>query len=189
MHQPLLIKNILMHARRTFPATEIVSRTDEESTKTHSIEEIGKRAAQLSHALIALKIKTGDRVATLAWNDHRHLELYYAVSGIGAVCHTINPRLPQKQLGYIIEHANDALIFVDEGLVGLLDAVLRLIKNRPKIIVLADAGVPLPLSSSGAELLNYEEMIANYEVNFINLSVKNFINNYEKIKKNKRETK
>ena len=166
MHQPLLIKNILMHARRTFPATEIVSRTDEESTKTYSIEEIGKRAAQLSHALIALKIKTGDRVATLAWNDHRHLELYYAVSGIGAVCHTINPRLPQKQLGYIIEHANDALIFVDEGLVGLLDAVLCLIKNRPKIIVLADAGVPLPLSSSGAELLNYEEMIANYEVNF-----------------------
>ena len=59
MHQPLLIKNILMHARRTFPATEIVSRTDEESTKTHSIEEIGRRAAQRSHALIARKIKTG----------------------------------------------------------------------------------------------------------------------------------
>ena len=140
MHQPLLIKNILMHARRTFPATEIVSRTDEESTKTHSIEEIGRRAAQLSHALIALKIKTGDRVATLAWNHHRHLELYYAVSGIGAACHTINPRLPQKQLGYIIEHANDALIFVDEGLVALLDAVLGLIKNRPKSSFLLTQG-------------------------------------------------
>ena len=65
MHQPLLIKNILMHARRTFPATEIVSRTDEKSTKTHSIEEIGRRAAQLSHTLIALKIKTGGIISLI----------------------------------------------------------------------------------------------------------------------------
>ena len=120
MHQPLLIKNILVHARRTFPATEIISALAKNLQRPIPSRKLGTRSATVSRTH-RTKNKTGDRVATLAWNDHRHLELYYAVSGIGAVCHTINPRLPQKQLGYIIEHANDALIFVDEGLVGLLE--------------------------------------------------------------------
>lgn len=166
MHQPLLIKNILAHSQMAFPTTKIVSRTGDNSVQSHSIGDIARRSAQLAHALDALNVQAGDRVATLAWNDHRHLELYYAVSGIGAVCHTINPRLPQKQIAYVIEHAGDKLLFVDEGLAGLLEKVLPLVKNPPTIIVLAGTTSPLPPLNADADLLNYEVMIGDQADDF-----------------------
>ncbi len=119
MEKPLLVGSLLEHAEQFHPHQQVVSKMSDGRVVAHSYKELGRRTRQLANALLALGIKPGDRVATLAWNTHRHLELYYACAGIGAVCHTINPRLHPDQLTYIIEHAEDALLFFDVDLAGL----------------------------------------------------------------------
>src|SRR4051794_2515282 len=113
MHQPLLISNILIHADRHFGGTEIVSRRVDGDVHRYTYRECHRRARQLANALAALGVKQGERVATLAWNGYRHLEAYYAVSGSGAVLHTINPRLFAEQIVYIANHAEDQYLFFD----------------------------------------------------------------------------
>ena len=93
MKTPLLLSSILTHAARSFPDVEIVSRTPDKPDHRTNYAGLLRRSSQLANALTALGVKPGDRVATLAWNGYRHLELYYGVSGTGAVCHTVNPRL------------------------------------------------------------------------------------------------
>ena len=115
--QPLLISSLIVHADRHHGATEMVSRVAAGSgggaLHRYTIRDAHRRARQLANALERLGIAQGDRVATLAWNSHRHLEFYYAVSGMGAVCHTINPRLFHEQIVYIINHAEDKAVFYD----------------------------------------------------------------------------
>ena len=113
MKTPLLLSSILTHAARTFPDVEIVSRTPDMPDHRTNYAGLLKRSSQLANALTALGVKHGDRVATLAWNGTRHLELYYGISGIGAVCHTVNPRLFVEQIIYIINHAEDRFVFFD----------------------------------------------------------------------------
>ena len=91
-------------------------------TKT-GYRDLAGNAAQLAHALVRLGAKHGDRIATMAWNDRRHFELYYAISGIGAICHTVNPRLFPEQITYIIRHAADRWIFVDPMLLPVLENI------------------------------------------------------------------
>ena len=86
---PLLLSSILMHAARSFPDVEIVSRTPDKPDHITSYSGLLQRSSQLANALDSIGIKPGDRVATLAWNSYRHLELYFGISGMGAVCHTI----------------------------------------------------------------------------------------------------
>ena len=113
MSQPLLISSIIRHADRQFGKNEIVSRRVEGDIHRYTYSDCHKRARQMANALQKLGIKMGDRVATLAWNGYRHMELYYAVSGSGAVLHTINPRLFAEQIAYIANHAEDQYLFVD----------------------------------------------------------------------------
>ena len=93
MDTPLLISSILRHAERNFPEREIVSVTGDNPSHRYTYADCCRRTRQLANALGKLNLSDGDRVATIAWNDYRHLEIYYAAGGAGYVCHTINPRL------------------------------------------------------------------------------------------------
>jgi acyl-CoA synthetase (AMP-forming)/AMP-acid ligase II len=111
MDRPLLISSLLQHAEATHPNTEIVSRRCEGDIHRYTMKDAAKRARKVANLLSRLGINDGDRVATLAWNNYRHFELYYGISGYGAVLHTINPRLFAEQLVYIVNHAEDRFIF------------------------------------------------------------------------------
>src|SRR5262245_680707 len=120
MDWPLLVPSILRRAGQFFPEKEIVSRWADGTRHRMTYGELELRVHRLMNALRGLGIRQGDRVATLAWNSHRHLELYFAVPSIGAVLHTINFRLSREQLLYIINHAQDRLIFTDRSVAGTL---------------------------------------------------------------------
>lgn len=113
MHQPLRVGEILDYAADLYPDEGVVSATVEGGLHRATYPELRARVARLAHGLRAMGIGPGDRVATLAWNTHRHVELYYAIAGIGAVCHTINPRLSAEQFVYIANHAEDRALFFD----------------------------------------------------------------------------
>src|SRR6195952_5882279 len=124
MQTPLLLSSILTHAARSFPDVEIVSRTPDKPDHITSYSGLLQRSSRLANALDSIGIKPGDRVATLAWNSYRHLELYFGISGMGAVCHTINPRLFVDQIVYIINHAEDRFIFFDSTFVDLVKQLM-----------------------------------------------------------------
>ena len=113
MTQPLLISSQLEFAARFHRSVEIVTRTVEGPVVRTTWAGLADRVRQLANALTAAGIKPGDVVATLAWNTQRHLELYFAVSGMGAVLHTINPRLPPDQLAWIANDAGDVMLCFD----------------------------------------------------------------------------
>jgi acyl-CoA synthetase (AMP-forming)/AMP-acid ligase II len=123
MDQPLLISQQIEFAARFHSNVEVVTRTVEGPIVRTTWGEIGRRARQLASALEKLGVKRGDRVATIAWNTQRHLELYFAVSGMGAVLHTINPRLSPEQLHYVVDHAEDHVLFFDTTFGRLADLV------------------------------------------------------------------
>src|ERR1700761_1763812 len=123
MRMPLLISMLIEHASRHQGDTEIVSRRVEGDIHRTNWREVHGRAKRMANALVAMGIKPGDRVATIAWNGYRHLELYYAVSGIGAVLHTINPRLHPDQIAWIANHAEDRLVFFDATFWPIAQAV------------------------------------------------------------------
>ena len=128
-HQALLVSSLIDHACHNHPERDIVSRTSEGTIQRSTYASVGRRARQLANALIKLGVKPGDRVATLAWNGYRHMELYYAVAGIGAVLHTINPRLFPEQIEYIANHAEDQLLFFDIGFAGMVSELLPKMKT------------------------------------------------------------
>ena len=123
MDKPLLISSILDHAAKYHGGTEIVSRTVEGPLHRYTYADAAVRAKKLAQALRRLGIGDGDRVATLAWNGYRHFELYYGVSGMGAVCHMVNPRLFSGQISYILNHAEDKIVFADLTFVQLLEEI------------------------------------------------------------------
>ena len=122
--QPLLISSILRHAQTQHPDREIVSLTANEPRHRYTYAEAFARAGKLANALRRLGIERGDRIATLAWNDFRHFEIYYAVSCSGFVCHTVNPRLFEPQIAHIINHAADRWLFLDPAFVALIENML-----------------------------------------------------------------
>ena len=119
-HQALLVSSLIEHACHTHPDREIVSRTADGSLQRSTYGSVGRRSRQLANALLRLGVRPGMRVATLAWNGYRHMELYYAVAGIGAVLHTINPRLFPEQIDYIVNHADDQFLFFDASFAELV---------------------------------------------------------------------
>jgi acyl-CoA synthetase (AMP-forming)/AMP-acid ligase II len=157
MDEPLLISRQLTFAARFHGAIEVVSRTVEGPIHRGTYGSIARRAAQLAHALTRLGVKPGDRVATVAWNTHRHLELYFAVSGMGAVLHTINPRLPPDQLCYVINHAEDSLIFFDTTFARLAQLAAAKCPSVRGIVAMTDAA-HLPADPPGA--VDYEGLLA-----------------------------
>ena len=162
--QPLLISSLIAHADRHHGATEIVSRRGDGSLHRYTIRDAHARARRLAHALARLGVAPGDRVATLAWNNHRHLEFYYAVSGMGAVCHTINPRLFHDQIGYIINHAEDKAVFFD---LVCRDVVEKLRPLCPRVRHWVALDERAALSAVPADALCYEELLAAERDDFV----------------------
>jgi 3-(methylthio)propionyl---CoA ligase len=158
MHQPLLISNILAHADRHFGSTEIVSRRVEGDVHRYTYRACHRRSRQLANALAALGVKMGERVATLAWNGYRHMETYYAVSGSGAVLHTINPRLFAEQIVYIANHAEDQYLFFDLTFLPLVEAIAAQCATVKGFVLMCDRD-RMPSQSTIANLLCYEDLI------------------------------
>ncbi|MCH7696836.1 MAG: long-chain-fatty-acid--CoA ligase [Proteobacteria bacterium] len=138
MNSPLTITSIMKHADRNHPDSEIVSVTVDNPRHRYTYREAFIRTRKLACALSQYGIKPDDRIGTLAWNDYRHFELYYAVSGVGAITHMINPRLSHDQITFIINHAEDRLIFVDPLIVPVLEKIIDAIKNVELFVILTD---------------------------------------------------
>jgi fatty-acyl-CoA synthase len=124
MNRPLMISSLLRHAGQNHSDTEIVSRLAVGGTHRYTYNDAHRRSRQLVRVLLSLGVKAEDRIGTLAWNSHRHFEIYYAVSGMAAICHTINPRLFPEQISYIANHADDRFIFFDVNFANLIEAMV-----------------------------------------------------------------
>ena len=138
MDRQLTITSIMEHADKNHPNVEIVSVTCDEPRHRYTYGDAFRRTRQLAHALIDYGVQPGDRIATFAWNDYRHFELYYAIAGIGAVTHTVNPRLFPEQITYIVNHAQDKLVFVDPLIVPVLEKIKQDLPGVEAYIVLTD---------------------------------------------------
>ncbi|MBM2323109.1 MULTISPECIES: long-chain fatty acid--CoA ligase [Marivita] len=163
MNRPLSVIELLRYAAEIHSAGEIVSVRTEGDLHRQTYAETFKRTAQLAHGLAALGVQQGDRVATLAWNGYRHFELYYAISGMGAVCHTINPRLSAEQMLYIIGHAEDRVLFVDLTFVPILEALKDHLPAGLKLVVMTDAA---HMPTSALDLHCYEDLIAPHPTEY-----------------------
>ena len=165
MERPLLISDILTYAAELSPEIEVVSATVEGGIHRYGYRAAHKRACQLAHALTTLGMQPGDRIATLAWNGYRHFELYYAISGIGAVCHTINPRLFPDQIAFIANHAADRLLFVDLTFLPILEKLQGRLPAGLRIIAMTDRA-HMPAAPGGDGLICYEELLAGRPESF-----------------------
>ena len=158
MDQALLISGILEFAARHYGDTEIVSRRVEGDLHRYTYRDCARRARRLANALGALGIGMGERIATLAWNGYRHLELYYGVSGSGAVLHTINPRLHPEQVAYIVKHADDRVLFFDLTFLPAIEAMARQCKTVKAYVALCGRE-HMPPAGAIPGLLCYEDLI------------------------------
>ena len=136
--RPLLISSLIEFAALNHREVEIVSRTVEGHVHRYTYENCAVRSRQLAKALETLGVEKGDRIGTLAWNGYRHVEIYYGVSGMGAVCHTINPRLFPEQMAYIVNHAEDMYIFLDLTFVTLLEKIVDHTPNVRGFVIMTD---------------------------------------------------
>ncbi|XWN34434.1 MAG: long-chain fatty acid--CoA ligase [Devosia sp.] len=164
MHRPLTIADLLEFAAEVHPEGKVISARHEGDVHRAGYRAIRDRVCQLAYALKGLGVGEGERIATLAFNGHRHLELYYAISGIGAVCHTINPRLPADQMRFIVDHAGDTHIFVDPPLVPLLEPLLPTLARPPKVVVMTDRA-HMPQSAIDG-VLCYEDLLDGQPTRF-----------------------
>ncbi|MBU1385374.1 MAG: long-chain-fatty-acid--CoA ligase [Alphaproteobacteria bacterium] len=156
---PLTVDKIIDHAKNWHGHREVVTRSVEGPIVRTTYAEIHARARRVSGVLKAWDVQVGDRVATLAWNSGRHIEAWYGVMGIGAVCHTLNPRLFPEQLIYIINHAEDKIIFVDLTFIPLLEAILPHCPSVQRVVVMTDE-LHMPATKlPGAEC--YEALLAS----------------------------
>jgi len=156
--QPLLISSLIVHAERHHASGEIVSRRVEGDIHRSNWREVARRSRQVANALDGLGLPMGDRVATLAWNGYRHLELYFGVSGTGRVLHTLNPRLHPDQLVWIVNHAEDRALCFDMSFLPLVKAVVARCPTVKHWVALCDAAA-LPSDSGIPGLLSYESWI------------------------------
>jgi 3-(methylthio)propionyl---CoA ligase len=158
MDQPLLISNIIRFAARHYGGSEIVSRRVEGDVHRYTVRDCEARARRLANVLGAQGVAPGERVGTLAWNGYRHLELYYAVSGSGAVLHTINPRLHPDQIAYIVNHAEDQLLFFDLTFLPLVEAIAPHCPTVKAFVLMSDRA-HMPMQTTIANLLCYDELL------------------------------
>ena len=155
MDYELTLTPLLDRARKMFAAQEIVTKVGNEYARSN-YENLINRVGKLANALRELGVKPGDRVATMAWNNTRHLELYLAVPCMGAVLHPINLRLLPEQIIYIVNHAEDHVLFLDPGLIQLVEKLAPNFKSVRQYIVM-DEG--LPKTTSLTPILAYEELL------------------------------
>ncbi|MEN1934141.1 long-chain fatty acid--CoA ligase [Paenibacillus sp. 102] len=163
MNVPLTISSMIERAEKLFPKKEIVSRTHDTIT-TLTYKQLGERTRRLSSALKKLGIKEGERVGTLAWNHHRHVEAYFAIPGIGSVLHTINIRLSAQHISYIIGHAEDRILLVDEDLIPLVEKIKDELSTVQAYIIMTDKK-ELP-ETSLEPVYHYEQLLTEGDPDF-----------------------
>ena len=164
MDRPLLISSLLRHVSAVSGDREFVARTVEGSIHRYTYDDAHRRTRQLANALAALGVKQGDRVATLAWNTHRHFEAYFAIAGMGAVSHTVNPRLHPSQIVYILNHAEDVVLFADTTFAPLVDQVAGELPGLRHIVYMTDrAHMP---ATARTNVLCYEELVDSHSDDF-----------------------
>ncbi|GBD93961.1 long-chain-fatty-acid--CoA ligase [bacterium BMS3Abin05] len=161
MNYPLTLTNLLKRGTTLFPQKEIVSRELDGTIVRLNYGEFYRRTAQLANALRELGITKNKRVGTLAWNTHRHLELYFAVPCMGATYHTVNIRLSPKDIIFIINHAEDEILFIDGDLLPLLEAIKNQIQVKTFVVMGNQKKYNTTLS-----LINYEDLIAKQPENY-----------------------
>ena len=165
MNMPLTISSLIRHADRHHGDTEIVSRTVEGPIHRYTYRDAHARSRRVANALTRLGVKVGDRIGTLAWNGFRHLELYFGVSGMGAVIHTLNPRLFPDQIAYIANHAEDSYVFFDLTFAPLIEKLAPQCKSVKGWIAMTDRAHMPQQQIPG--LLCYEDLLgaesATYE--------------------------
>jgi acyl-CoA synthetase (AMP-forming)/AMP-acid ligase II len=157
MDAPLLVSSVLEHAARNHGTTEIVARTAEGGFHRTTYGETHRRTKQLAKAIARLGVRPGDRVASLAWNTHHHFELFYGISGSGAVLHTLNPRLFEEQLVYIVNHAEDSWICLDAATLAIAEKLAPQMPGVKGWIYMSVEPEPPP---SSLKLLSYEKLLA-----------------------------
>jgi fatty-acyl-CoA synthase len=157
-HKQLLISSLLQHAATHHGRTEIVSRLHGGELRRSNWRTVHERAQRVANALHAEGIRPGDRVATLAWNTDRHLELYFGVSGMGAVLHTVNPRLFPEQIAYILGHAQDAIVCFDLDFAPLLAQLAPSLRSVRRFVALCGEDQLPALDLPG--LCSYESLLA-----------------------------
>ena len=158
MNYPLTTHSIIEYGNRVFPYKEIASKMPDGQWHRYRYADFYKRSKKLSSALIRqLDIQPGDRVASFAWNHYQHLEIYFAVPGAGAVCHPINIRLSAEQMVYIMNHAEDRVVFLDASLIPLFAPIISRLKTVRHIVLMnAPAGFECPIPNT----VDYETLIA-----------------------------
>ena len=161
---PLLCSKVIDHAATYHPLREVVSRSVEGPMHRTNYREVRARAMKLAQRLDREGIKLGDRVATLAWNTWRHLECWYGIVGIGAIYHTLNPRLFPEQIAWIMNDAEDRIIFADVTFMPILEAIAPNVPSLEKIVVLTDAA-NMP-ETKLANVVAYEEWLAEADGDF-----------------------
>ena len=159
MDMPLMISSAIQYAATFHGTTEVVARGLDGSIHRYTYADAERRARRLANAVRRLGVRPGDRVGTLGWNTHRHFELFYGVSGSGAVLHPVNPRLFADQIVYIIDHAEDAWVFVDAGTLSLAEQLAPRLKGVNGYVLMGDRAA-MPERTTLAPLLCYEEMLA-----------------------------
>ncbi|WP_305989803.1 MULTISPECIES: 3-(methylthio)propionyl-CoA ligase [unclassified Pseudomonas] len=164
--QELLISTLLTHAERHHGDQEVVSRRVEGDIHRQTYRDLGQRARCLANALATLGVSFGDRVGTLAWNGYRHMELYYAVSGSGAVLHTLNPRLHADQVQWIADHAEDRVLFFDLTFLPLVESIADKVSTITRFVLMTDRA-HMPAVTSIPDLLCYEDLIATHTDDFV----------------------
>jgi len=157
MDDPLLISSLIEYAAESHGHVEVVSQTVEGPVHRYTWADVRERSARLAHGLSGLGVGEGDRVGTIAWNGYRHLEIYYGVSGMGAVCHTMNPRLHPDQLAYIINHAEDRVLCVDLTFVPLVAAVADRLETVEHVVVMT--GPETMPESTLSDVVCYEDLL------------------------------
>ncbi|MCV6626488.1 MAG: long-chain-fatty-acid--CoA ligase [Cellvibrionaceae bacterium] len=159
MNMPLNITSVMTFADKVYGDVEVVSVTADNPRHRYTYSDAFKRVRKLANALAKLGLKQSDVIGTLAWNDYRHLELYYAISCSGMVCHTVNPRLFDEQIEYIIDHAEDQWVFTDVAFVGTLERLQNLLPDVKGFVILTDeANMP---KTSLRNAVCYETLIAD----------------------------
>jgi fatty-acyl-CoA synthase len=159
--QPLLISWLLNHAARHHGSAEVLSATGPGAVHRTTWAETERRARRLVRAMQAIDIKPQDRVGTLAWNDYRHLEVYYAASGMQAICHTINPRLAPDDIAYIINHAGDAALFIDPAFAPVIGGIAEKLDSVRAVVIMSDTeGMPSLELPRAMRLLCYDDLMA-----------------------------
>ena len=164
MQMPLSIASLIEHADRHHGDTEIVSRRVEGDIHRCTWRDLHRRSKQMANALAGLGVRDSDRVATLAWNGYRHMELYFAVSGSGSVLHTINPRLHPEQIAWIANHAEDTVLFFDMTFLPIIEAIAPMCRTIKHFVAMVD-NAKMP-SGTKTNLLCYEDLANNHSDQF-----------------------